>query len=118
MKKNKLEKYESKVRSEPSPEQIEQAKQIFVNSLTPIIEKMLKNPGDIKPVSDSWESLARQAKFGVPRQSTLIVSGESEKKSSKNFTDIKLVGEENSGKSKSTFSNLELELIRQIQENE
>jgi hypothetical protein len=86
MKRNKLNQYESKSASEPSPEQIQQSKQTFVNLLTPVIEKMLKNPGDIKPVAESFEELARQAKSGIVRQPTRIDSGESTKNNSVGVT--------------------------------
>lgn len=95
MKKNKLEKYESKVRSEPSPEQIEQSKQAFVNLLTPIIEKMLRSPETIRPVSESFAELARQAKTSVIRQPTIIDSGEN---SAQNVTKIISGNDENSPK--------------------
>jgi hypothetical protein len=76
MKINKLDRFETKTSLEPSPEQIQQSKQTFVNLLTPIVEKMLKSPGDIKPV-ESFEELARQAKSGVKRSAELtkIISG-------------------------------------------
>jgi ElaB/YqjD/DUF883 family membrane-anchored ribosome-binding protein len=61
---------------ETTPEQIKQSREMFVNLLTPVIEKMLKSPGDIKPVAESFEELARQAKSGIVRQSTQIISGE------------------------------------------
>jgi hypothetical protein len=85
MKRNKLNQYESKSASEPSPEQIQQSKQTFVNLLTPVIEKMLKSPGDIKPV-ESFEELARQAKSGIVRQPTRIDSGETTKNNSVGVT--------------------------------
>jgi hypothetical protein len=113
MKTNKLDRFETKSASEPSPEQINQAKQTFVNLLTPIVEKMLRSPETIRPVKESFAELARQAREGVPRESTLIISGESEKKSSKKLTDIDSGGQENSGKSK--FTDLELETLRQIE---
>jgi hypothetical protein len=75
MRTNKLKRFETKTPGEPSPEQIQQSKQTFVNLLTPIIEKMLKSPGDIKPVAESFEELARQAKSGIVRQSTIIQTG-------------------------------------------
>jgi hypothetical protein len=114
MKVNKLDRFETKSASEPSPEQINQAKQTFVNLLTPVIEKMLKSPGDIKPVSDSFESLARQAKFGIVRQTTIIDSGE---KSAVQPTKNIMGDAENSAGQPTKFSNEELELLRQIQEN-
>jgi hypothetical protein len=119
MKRNKLNQYESKSASEPSPEQIQQSKQTFVNLLTPIVEKMLRSPETIRPVNDSWESLARQAKFGVPREFTKIVSGESEKKGSE------IVTLHNSGDSEKKGSEIvtkfdlsELEILRKIENGE
>jgi hypothetical protein len=116
MKRNKLNQYESKISLEPSPEQIQQAKQTFVNLLTPIIEKMLKSPGDIKPVAESFEELARQAKSGIVRQSTIIQTGGGSLEVPKKSTLIISGGEENSGKSK--FTDLELEILRKIENGE
>ncbi len=115
MKRNRLEKYESKITSEPSPEQIQQAKQTFVNLLTPIIEKMLKSPGDIKPVAESFEELARQAKSGVrlPKNVTKIISG-GEKVPQKS-TDIDTGTSE---KVPPKFTDIELELLRKIENGE
>jgi hypothetical protein len=120
MKINKLDRFETKTPGEPSPEQIEQSKQTFVNLLTPVIEKMLKSPGDIKPVKESFEELARQAKSGVKRSEsdTLIISGGAEKviQIPKSDTLHNSGGEENSGKSK--FTDIEIELLRQIENAE
>jgi hypothetical protein len=77
MKRNKLEKYESKVRSEPSPEQIKQAQNRAVDMIMAVYERMPKD--NIKPVKESFSELARQAKFGIVRESTIIVSAESTK---------------------------------------
>jgi hypothetical protein len=116
MKRNKLNQYESKSASEPSPEQIQQSKQTFVNLLTPIVEKMLKSPGDIKPVAESFEELARQAKSGIVRQSTIIQTGGGSSEVPKKSTLIISGGEENSGKNK--FTDLELEILRKIENGE
>jgi hypothetical protein len=116
MKRNKLNQYESKISLEPSPEQIQQSKQTFVNLLTPIVEKMLKSPGDIKPVAESFEELARQAKSGIVRQSTIIQTGGGSSEVPKKSTLIISGGEENSGKSK--FTDLELEILRKIENGE
>ncbi len=113
MKRNKLNQYESKSASEPSPEQIQQSKQTFVNLLTPIVEKMLRSPETIRPVNDSWESLARQAKFGVPREFTKIVSGGSSELP-KNVTKTIIEAPKNVTK----FSSEELELLRKIENGE
>ncbi len=71
---------------EITPEQIKQSRETFVNLLTPVIEKMLKSPGDIKPVAESFEELARQAKSGIVRQSTIIQTGGGSSKVPKKFT--------------------------------
>ena len=76
MKINKLDRYETKTAPEPSPESIRADREIVINMLMAIAEKMKKNPA---PVADSFESLAQQAKTGVIRQPTIIQSGESEK---------------------------------------
>jgi hypothetical protein len=115
MKINKLDRFETKTALEPSPEQIQQAKQTFVNLLTPIIEKMLKSPGDIKPVKESFEELARQAKSGVKRSAELtkIISG-GEKVPQKS-TDIDTGTSE---KVPPKFTDIELELLRKIENGE
>jgi hypothetical protein len=77
VKTNKLKKFESKTASEPSPEQIKQAREWAVNRMMEVVDKLPANPA---PVLDSFESLARQAKFGTPREITRIISGASEKK--------------------------------------
>jgi hypothetical protein len=114
MKRNKLDRFETKTALEPSPEQIQQSKQTFVNLLTPIVEKMLKSPGDIKPV-ESFEELARQAKSGVKRSAELtkIISG-GEKVPPK-FTDIDTGTSE---KVPPKFTDIELELLRKIENGE
>jgi hypothetical protein len=115
MKINKLDRFETKSASEPSPEQIQQSKQTFVNLLTPIIEKMLKNPGDIKPVAESFEELARQAKSGVKRSAELtkIISGG--EKVPQKLTDIDTGTSE---KVPPKFTDIELELLRKIENGE
>ncbi len=117
MKINKLDRFETKTTLEPSPEQIQQAKQTFVNLLTPIVEKMLKSPGDIKPVAESFEELARQAKSGIVRQSVIVQTSESEKKFAVQPTKNIMGDAENLPKIVTSFSSEELELLRQIQEN-
>ncbi len=77
MKRNRLEKYESRITPEASPEQIKQAREWMVNRMMEVVDKLPANPA---PVLDSFESLARQAKFGIPREITRIISGASEKK--------------------------------------
>jgi hypothetical protein len=115
MKRNKLNQYESKSASEPSPEQIQQSKQTFVNLLAPIVEKMLKSPGDIKPVAESFEELARQAKSGVKRSAELtkIISGGSSELP-KNVTKTIIEAPKNVTK----FSSEELEILRKIENGE
>jgi hypothetical protein len=114
MKKNKLEKYESKVRSEPSPEQIKQAREWMVNRIMEVVDKLPANPA---PVKESFAELARQAKFGVPRESTLIISGASEKK------DENFVTKNNSGDAEkkdenfvTKFSDDELRILESLKD--
>jgi hypothetical protein len=122
MKKNKLNQYEAQTSLEPSPEQIQQAKEWAVNRMMEVVDKLPANPA---PVAESFEELARQAKFGVLRQPTQIISAGN--------TEIILTGsdvprnatlhnsgdaestETNSGKT--TFTDIEIELLRRIQEN-
>ncbi len=100
---------------EVTPEQIKQSRETFVNLLTPVIEKMLKSPGDIKPVAESFEELARQAKSGVKRSAELtkIISG-GEKVPQKS-TDIDTGTSE---KVPPKFTDIELELLRKIENGE
>ena len=107
---------------EISPEQIKQSKETFVNLLTPIIEKMMASPETIRPVNESFAELARQAREGVPRQSTLIISDESENPvfKSGNPTLNKSGNDENSPKivTESILSESDLELLRKIENGE
>ncbi len=80
MKRNKLDRYETQISLEPSPEQIQQAKEWAVNRMMEVYVRLPANPALVK---ESFAELARQAKFGVLRQSTQIDSG---KKSAENST--------------------------------
>jgi hypothetical protein len=120
MKKHRIEnirKVSGASQSEITPEQIKQSREMFVNLLTPVIEKMLKTPNDIKPVAESFEELARQAKSGIVRQSVIVQTSESEKKFAVQPTKNIMSDAENSAGQPTKFSNEELELLRQIQEN-
>ena len=109
MKKNKLEKYESKVRSEPSPEQIKQAQNRAVDMIMAVYERMPKD--NIKPVKESFAELARQAKEGVSRQPTIIDSGEN---SAENSTLIISGNDENSPKIITKFSDDEIKILNSL----
>jgi hypothetical protein len=111
MKKNKLEKYESKVRSEPSPEQIKQAREWMVNSVMEAYDRL---PANISPVAESFQELARQAKFGIPRQPTRIISGASE--ATKIISSASEVTEMDSGKN--TFTDEELRILESLKNGE
>ncbi len=111
MKKNKLEKYESKVRSEPSPEQIKQAREWMVNSVMEAYDRL---PANISPVAESFQELARQAKFGIPRQPTRIISGASE--ATKIISSASEVTEMDSGKN--TFTDEELRILESLRNGE
>ncbi len=124
MKSNRLQKYESKIEPEASPEQIKQAREWMVNSVMEAYDRL---PANIQPVAESLQELARQAKFGVPRQSTIIqtsesdtgiISGGDEKPIQVPIllTKNDVGGEENSGKNK--FTDFEMELLRKIQNGE
>ncbi len=113
MKKNKLNQYESKAAGEPSPEQIQQAREWAVNRMMEVVDKLPANPA---PVKESFAELARQAKFGIPREATLIISGDEKPLEVPAESTLYDSGdEENSGKNK--FTDIEMELIRRIQEN-
>jgi cbb3-type cytochrome oxidase cytochrome c subunit len=97
LKNNRLQKFETKTASEPSSEQIQQAKEWMINSVMQAYDRL---PKDIQPVSESFAELARQAKFGVPRQSTRTISSASEK------TDEILLTKFDSGDAEKTDENL------------
>jgi hypothetical protein len=110
MKKNKLNQYEAQTPGEPSPEQIQQAREWAVNRMMEVVDKLPANPA---PVAESFEELARQAKFGVPREVTQIISGSDiPKNATKLFSSAPVVTETDSGKVK--FTDFELELLRTI----
>ncbi len=111
MKKNKLEKYESKVRSEPSPEQIKQAREWMVNRIMEVVDKLPANPA---PVAESLQELARQAKFGIPRQPTRIISGASE--ATKIISSASEVTKTDSGAN--TFTDEELRILESLRNGE
>jgi hypothetical protein len=117
MKKNKLNQYESKTALEPSPEQIQQAKEWMVNRIMEVVDKLPANPA---PVAESFEELARQAKFGIPRQPIIIVGDEKPPTVPENATKIISSASEvtKTDSGANTFTDLELELIRQIQDAE
>jgi methylthioribose-1-phosphate isomerase len=108
MKIDKLKKYESRKESEITTEQIKQSRETFVNLLTPVIEKMLKNPSGIRPVHESFSELARQAKGEIVRQPTII-------QTSKSDTGIISGG---SLEVPPKFTDIELELLRKIENGE
>jgi hypothetical protein len=112
MKRNKLEKYESKITPETSPEHLKQAREIAVNMIMNVFERMPKD--NIKPVKESFAELARQAKSGIVRQPTIIDSGKKSADASKKAT---LFDTGNDTKIVTKFSSEELELLKQIQEN-
>lgn len=116
MKTNKLDRFETKKQSEITPEQIKQSRELFVNLLTPVIEKMLKSPSGIRPVHESFSELARQAKAEIVRQSVIVQTSESEKKGSEIVTLHNSGDSEKKGSEIVTkFSSEELELLRQIE---
>ncbi len=115
MKKNKLNQYESKTTGEPSPEQIQQAKEWMLNRMMEVVDKLPANPA---PVAESFEELARQAKFGVPRESTKIISAEPTKIISAEPTKIISAEVTKTDSGKTTFTETEMELLRKIQNAE
>lgn len=114
-KKNKLEKYESKVRAEPSPEQIKQAREWMLNRMMEVVDKL---PANIQPVKESFAELARQAKFGIPRESTKIISAEATKIISAEPTKIISAEVTKTDSGKTTFTETEMEILRKIQNGE
>jgi hypothetical protein len=117
MKKNKLNQYETKTALEPSPEQIQQAKEWMVNRIMEVVDKLPANPA---PVAESFEELARQAKFGVPRQPIIIVGDEKPPTVPENATKIissaSEVTEMDSGAN--TFTDEELRILESLRNGE
>ncbi len=119
MKNSRLQKFEKPVEFEPSPEQVAQAREVAVNMIMAVYDRMPKD--NIQPVVESFQELARQAKEGVLRQSTIIqtsesdtdiISGGAEKKGSE------IVTLSNDTKRSEKFTDFEMELLRQIQNGE
>jgi hypothetical protein len=117
MKNNRLQKFESKTASEPSPEQIKQAQNRAVDMIMAVYDRMPKD--NIQPVKESFLELGRQAKEGVSRQSTIIQTSESDTKiisggslnAPKKSTDIDIEAPQK-------FTDFEMELLRKIQNGE
>ncbi len=99
MKINKLDRYEAQTALEPSPEQIQQAKEWAVNRMMEVYVRLPLNPA---PVKESFAELARQAKSGIVRQTTIIDSG---KKSAVQPTKIISGGGKNSAGQPTLFIN-------------
>jgi hypothetical protein len=118
MKKNKLNQYESKTALEPSPEQIQQAKEWAVNRIMETVDKLPANPA---PVAESLSELARQAKFTVPRQPTIIQTNDFSKITQAEPTKMNAkvdTGINAKVDTKNILSDSDLELLRQIQNGE
>jgi hypothetical protein len=119
MKNNRLQKFESKTASEPSPEQIKQAQNRAVDMIMAVYDRMPKD--NIQPVKESFLELGRQAKEGVPRQSTIIQTSESDTKIISGGAEKKgseIVTLSNDTKRSEKFTDFEMELLRQIQNGE
>ncbi len=116
MKRNRLEKYESKITPETSPEHLKQAREIAVNMIMNVFERMPKD--NIQPVADSFESLARQAKSGIVRQSVIVQTSESEKKFAVQPTKNIMSDAENSPENvTSIYSEEDLRIIESLMKN-
>jgi hypothetical protein len=111
MKKSKLNQYETKTALEPSPEQIQQAREWMVNSVMEAVDRL---PANIQPVAESFQELARQAKFGIPRQPTRIISGASE--ATKIISSASEVTKTDSGAN--TFTDEELRILESLRNGE
>jgi hypothetical protein len=117
MKKNKLNQYESKTALEPSPEQIQQAKEWAVNRIMETVDKLPANPA---PVKESFAELARQAKFGVPRQPVIVQTDDFSKttpaKTTLIISNASEVTQTDSGKN--TFTDEELRILESLRNGE
>jgi hypothetical protein len=74
MKINKLDRFETKTESDISPEQDKQNREIIVNLLTPIVEKVQNLP--VVLVASSFADLMNELKTGVKRQPVIVQSSE------------------------------------------
>jgi hypothetical protein len=113
MKINKLDRFETKTTLEPSPEQIQQAKEWAVNR---IMETYVRLPANPAPVLESYQDLLNEMRHGVKRQPTIIQNdfskithAEPTKMNAKVDTGINTKVD--------TFTDFELEVLRTIQEN-
>jgi hypothetical protein len=52
-----------------------QCEYIVDSWLMPVVDKLMKSPADIQPVSESFETLLAQIKTGVPRQPYVMNAG-------------------------------------------
>jgi hypothetical protein len=117
MKNNRLQKFESKIEPETSPEHLKQAREAAVNMIMAVYDRMPKD--NIQPVKESFLELGRQAREGVHRQSTIIQTSESDTKIisggslevPKKSTDIDIEVPQK-------FTDFEMELLRKIQNGE
>jgi alpha-beta hydrolase superfamily lysophospholipase len=120
MKNNRLQKYESKIEREPSPEQLKQAREWAVNRIMEVVDKLPANPAPVVESFAELAELARQANSGVRASAvpTLIISGDEKTavRASDSLTLYDSGGEENSGKNK--FTDLENALLEQIRNGE
>jgi hypothetical protein len=114
MKKNKLNQYEAQTSLEPSPEQIQQAKEWAVNRMMEVVDRL---PANIQPVAESFAELIEQAKSGVgiPKNVTKIISGGS-LEVPKNVT--KTIIEAPKNVTSNILTDLDLEVLRKIQNGE
>jgi dihydropteroate synthase len=118
MKNSRLQKFEKPVEFEPSLEQVAQAREAAVNMIMAVFERMPKD--NIQPVKESLQELARQAKEGVPRQSTIIQTGGGSSEVPKKSTLIISGGSSEVPKNVTSniLSDSDLELLRKIQNGE
>lgn len=76
MKKIRLKQAENSVASsqppEVSPEADRQNRQIAVNLLASVVEKIQNSPDEIMPVKESWSDLIDQFRHGVKREPVII----------------------------------------------
>ncbi len=114
MRRNRLEKYESKITPEPSPEQIKQAREWMVNSVMQAYDRL---PANIQPVAESFAELIEQAKSGagIPKNVTKIISGGS-LEVPKNVT--KTIIEAPKNVTSNILTDSDLEVLRKIQNGE
>ncbi len=110
---NKIRELSGASEPEITPEHHKKNVERVVDMIMDVVDRLPANPA---PVSESYAELLNEMRHGVKRQPIIIVGDEKPPTIPAELTLFDSGGEENSGKNK--FTDLELELIRQIENAE